>query len=333
MSTVAAPPPLLAVRQLRVQLAVRAGGFWRRKVPLRAVEDVNFNLHAGETLGLVGESGYGKSTLARVLVGLQAVTSGAIHFDGRDLVRLTPKAWRPLRREIQLVFQDPLSSLSPRMRVGKAVAEPLKALYPEMRPAERAARAAQMLERVGIPGEYHRRFPHQFSGGQAQRIAIARALVVRPRLLICDEVVSALDVSIQAEILDLLMDLQREFGLAMLFISHDLAVVRHLSHRVMVMYFGRAMEHGPVDQIFNAPRHPYTRALLAAMPGSQAPLEHRILEGELPSPLTPPQGCAFATRCPMADEQCARRAPHARRFADGGMSACHYAVDAAAVAA
>jgi oligopeptide transport system ATP-binding protein len=324
---------LLAVRQLRVQLAVRAGGFWRRKVPLRAVEDVNFNLHAGETLGLVGESGSGKSTLARVLVGLQAPNSGAVHFDGRDLAALTTKEWRPLRREIQLIFQDPLASLSPRMRVAKAVAEPLKALYPEMSAAERAARAAQMLERVGIPGEHHRRFPHQFSGGQAQRIAIARALVVRPRLLICDEIVSALDASIQAQILDLLADLQRELGLAILFISHDLAVVRHISHRVMVMYFGRAMEHGHVDQIFGQPRHPYTRALLAALPGSVAPPEHRILEGELPSPLTPPPGCVFATRCPMADEQCARKAPHARRYADGGMAACHYAVDATSVAA
>lgn len=316
--------PLLAVRQLRVLLSVRPGAFWRRKLPLRAVEDVNFNLFAGQTLGLVGESGSGKSTLARALVGLQSVHSGAVHFDGRDLTRLTAKQWRPLRREIQMVFQDPLASLSPRMRIGRAVAEPLKALYPELSAEQRAERAREMLERVGIPADQHERYPHQFSGGQCQRIAIARALVVRPRLLICDEVVSALDVSIQAQILDLLAGLQQEMGLAMLFISHDLAVVRHISHRILVMYFGRAMEHGQVDRIFLQPRHPYTRALLAAMPESTAPAAHRLLDGELPSLASPPLGCVFATRCPMADEHCARRPPHARRFADGGMAACHY---------
>lgn len=319
--------PLLAVRQLRVQFRLRALLPWRPPALLRAVEDVNFNLYPGETLGLVGESGSGKSTLARTLIGLQKATSGSINFDGQELLRLAPKAWRPLRREIQMVFQDPLSSLNPRMRVLASVAEPLRALHPELDRKQREALAAALLERVGIPAAQHRRYPADFSGGQCQRIAIARALVVRPRLLICDEIVSSLDASIQAQILNLLADLQREYGMALLFIAHDLAVVRHLCHRVMVLYLGRAMEQGACEQLFTQPRHPYTRALIASVPGVRAPAEHRMLDGEMPSPVNPPPGCVFATRCPMADEQCTRRAPHARRFTDGGMAACHYAAE------
>ncbi len=321
--------PLLAVRQLRVQFKLRSFVPWRSSALLRAVEDINFNLYAGETLSLVGESGSGKTTLARTLIGLQQASSGSIRYAGQELIKLAPKQWQSLRREIQMVFQDPLTSLNPRMRVLNAVAEPLKALHPELDRKQRELRAAEMLERVGIVAEQHRRRPGEFSGGQCQRITIARALVVRPRLLICDEIVSSLDASVQAQILNLLVDLQREYGLALLFIAHDLAVVRHLSHRVMVMYLGRAMEQAPAEQLFTQPRHPYTRALLAAVPGSNAPVEHHLLDGEAPSPAHPPPGCVFATRCPMADEQCARRVPHSRRFADGGMSACHYAVDAA----
>lgn len=319
--------PLLAVRQLRVQFRLRSLWPWRPAATLRAVDDVNFNLQAGETLALVGESGSGKSTLARTLIGLQRASSGSIRLDGHEVGALTMKQWRPLRRDVQMVFQDPAASLNPRMRVLAAVGEPLRALYPELDRVQREQRAAAMLERVGIAAEHHQRYPRDFSGGQCQRIAIARALVVRPRLLICDEIVSSLDASIQAQILNLLGDLQREYGLALLFIAHDLAVVRHLAHRVLVLYLGRAMEQGPGEQVFARPRHPYTRALIAAVPGVLAPPAHRVLEGELPSPLHPPPGCVFATRCPMADEQCTRRVPHARRFEDGGMAACHYAVD------
>ncbi len=322
--------PLLAVRQLRVQFAARGRQFWRAPVPLRAVDDINFNLYAGQTLGLVGESGSGKSTLARALIGLQPIAGGAIHFDGRDLTRLDAAGWRQQRREIQMVFQDPLASLNPRMTIGRSVAEPLRALCPELSAAERVERVQQMLERVGIPAAHMDRYPHEFSGGQCQRIGIARALVVRPRLLICDEPVSALDVSIQAQIVNLLAELQQEYGLALLFIAHDLAVVRQISHRVLVMYFGRGMEQGDCGQIFTQPRHPYTRALLASVPGaSEEQRQHQLLDGELPSLNRPPLGCAFVSRCPMADEQCTRSVPHARRFADGGMSACHYAVDVA----
>ncbi|HEX4896136.1 MAG TPA: oligopeptide/dipeptide ABC transporter ATP-binding protein [Solimonas sp.] len=321
--------PLLAVRQLRVEYRLRPDWPWQAPPRVRAVEDLNFNLYPGETLGIVGESGSGKSTLARALVGLEPISAGAASFAGQDLVGLREPGWRALRRDIQMVFQDPLASLDPRMSIGASVAEPLEFLCPEIGADERAARVRQLLERVGIPAAEHHRYPQEFSGGQCQRVGIARALIVQPRLLICDEPVSALDVSVQAQVLNLLRELQRERGLAMLFIGHDLAVVRHVSQRVLVLYFGRAMEQGAAAQLFSAPRHPYTRALLAAIPGVQAPPEHRLLEGELPSPLHPPPGCAFATRCPMADEQCTRRPPHSRRFADGGMASCHYAVDSA----
>jgi oligopeptide transport system ATP-binding protein len=227
------------------------------------------------------------------------------------------------------VFQDPQASLDPRMTVGRIVAEPLEALCPEIGPAERRARVLAMLERVGLSRSQVNRYPHEFSGGQCQRIGIARALIVRPKLLICDEPVSALDVSVQAQIVNLLAGLQREYGLAMIFIAHDLAVVRHISHRVLVMYFGRAMEQADRDTLFDRPAHPYTKALLSAVPmadpAQRGPRERQMLEGELPSPTNPPLGCVFATRCPMADEHCGRRMPHVRRTAGGAVVACHYA--------
>jgi len=326
VSNPAASRPILSVRRLKVHYPLAGEWPWRRGGAVRAVEDVHFNLHAGETLGIVGESGCGKSTLARALVGLQPVTGGGIAYEGRDLARLDEAGWRPLRRDIQMVFQDPLASLDPRMTVGESVAEPLQWLAPELDAVARERRVAEMFERVGLPAAHRHRYPHEFSGGQCQRVGIARALVVKPRILVCDEPVSALDVSVQAQIVNLLAEIQREQGLAMLFIAHDLGVVRHLSHRVLVMYLGRVMEQADTAELFDSPRHPYTRALLAAMPVAPgAPRVARtVLEGELPSPADPPSGCVFRTRCPMADEMCARETPWLRRVGATAHAACHY---------
>ena len=319
---------LLEVRRLGVQYPVSGRWPWSSRGRLRALEEINFNLRAGETLGIVGESGSGKSTLARTLVGLQAANAGAISFEGRNITRLSKKEWRELRRDIQIVYQDPLASLNPRMTVGRIVGEPLKALFPDMRQAEREGRVVAMLERVGLSRLHLNRYPHEFSGGQCQRIGIARALIVQPKLLICDEPVSALDVSVQAQIINLLGDLQREYGLALIFIAHDLAVVRHISHRVMVMYMGRMMEQADREALFAAPAHPYTKALLASLPDSGLSAEdlqhYQMLQGEIPSATNPPPGCVLATRCPMADEQCSRQVPHVRQLANGTAAACHY---------
>jgi len=320
--------PLLEVRRLGVQYPVRGRWPWSARGRLRAVDELNFNLRAGETLGIVGESGSGKSTLARALVGMQNVDAGAVTFDGRNITKLDKKSWRPLRRDIQIVFQDPLASLNPRMTVGRIVGEPLKTLYPEISAADREGKVVAMLERVGLSRLHLNRYPHEFSGGQCQRIGIARALIVQPKLLICDEPVSALDVSVQAQIINLLKDLQREYGLALIFIAHDLAVVRHISHRVLVMYMGRMMEQADREILFATPSHPYTKALLASAPSTDlSPEDQRdrqMLEGEIPSPTNPPPGCVFATRCPMADEHCSRQAPHVRLLANGTAAACHY---------
>lgn len=324
--------PLLEVRRLCVRYPIPRTWPWQAAGEVRAVEEVNFNLRAGETLGIVGESGCGKSTLARALAGLQVVSAGAIQFQGRELSRLTEDQWRPLRRDIQMVFQDPQASLDPRMTIGRIIAEPLEALCPELDADQRQARVLAMLERVGLSAAHINRYPHEFSGGQCQRVGIARALVVRPKLLICDEPVSALDVSVQAQIINLLADLQKEFGLAMIFIAHDLAVVRHISHRVMVMYLGRVMEQARRDELFAAPAHPYTKALLSSVPVADpsrvSEKKRQVLEGEIPSPANPPPGCVFATRCPMADEQCSRSAPHIRRLSSGAVVACHYVMAA-----
>jgi oligopeptide transport system ATP-binding protein len=318
--------PLLAVRQLHVQYALSRAWPWQHSLIVRAVDDVNFNLGRGETLGIVGESGCGKSTLARALVGLQPIARGAVLFDGRDLARLDARQWRALRRDVQMVFQDPLASLDPRMTIGATVEEPLLALCPELSAAERRARVVDLLERVGLSASVTGRYPHEFSGGACQRVGIARALVVRPRLLICDEPTSALDASVQSQVLNLLAQLQRDFSLSMILIAHDLAVVRHLAQRVMVMYLGRVMEQAPADELFRRPAHPYSRALLAAVPGADREARRRqVLDGELPSAMCPPPGCAFASRCPMADERCTRELPHFRRLARGSAAACHYA--------
>jgi oligopeptide transport system ATP-binding protein len=324
------PRSVLSARRLTIEFPLAGAWPWSRDGLLRAVDDLHFDLAPGEALGIVGESGCGKSTLARALVGLQAPTSGGIVLGGRDVARLDEDGWRPLRREIQMVFQDPLASLDPRMTVAASIEEPLQYLRPELDAAARAQRVAAMLERVGLAPEFAARYPHELSGGQCQRVGIARALIVEPKVLICDEPVSALDIAVQAQILALLGELQRERGLALIFISHDLAVVRQLCQRVVVMYLGRVMEQAPANEVFARPRHPYTRALIAAVPGAgtQPPLE-----GELPNPSDPPSGCVFRTRCPMADELCARETPHLRKVGEASYAACHFVQDPATAGA
>ncbi len=322
--------PLLLVRQLNVNYPLPGRLPWHAPLQLKAVEGVNFDLEPGETLGVVGESGCGKSTLARALVGLQPAASGAVILNGKDITRLDDQARRQVRRDIQLVFQDPLASLDPRMTVGEIVSEPLENLCPELSADERKARITDMLERVGLRADYINRYPHEFSGGQCQRVGIARALVVRPKVLVCDEAVSALDVSIRAQIVELLQELQKEMGLGLIFIAHDLAVVRQISHKVMVMYLGRIMEQAPVDDLFAQPLHPYTKALMSAVPVPDPHIERNreriILEGELPSPAEPPSGCLFRTRCHYAHDRCARDIPNLRLIKPSRSgAACHYA--------
>jgi oligopeptide transport system ATP-binding protein len=311
---------LLSVRDLKVYFRVKRESLawvpWRANALLRAVDGVSFDIGLGETVGLVGESGCGKSTLARAIVGLAPVTSGSISWEGVETVhagcRPGPAIVR-LRRGVQMIFQDPLASLDPRMTVARIVAEPLLTHRPHMARAEVRARVVTMLERVGLNARYLDRYPHEFSGGQCQRIGIARALAAEPRLVVCDEPVSALDVSIQAQVINLLRDLQRELSLSMLFVAHDLAVVKSISHRVLVMYLGRVMEIGECESLYAVPRHPYTRALLSAVPMPNPAVERNrsrvLLRGDLPSPLDPPTGCVFRTRCPEAVDACAQRVP------------------------
>ena len=290
---------------------------------LRAVEDVSFALFPGETLGVVGESGCGKSTLARMILRLIEPSVGAVHFLGHDITHLPEQKLRPLRRDLQAVFQDPISSLNPRMRVGDIIEEPLVNLG--LRRAARHERLAELLDVVGLPGDAAGRYPHAFSGGQRQRIAIARALAARPKLIVCDEATSSLDVSVQAQILNLLSDLQRRFAVSLLFISHNLGVVRHLAHRVAVMYLGRLVEIAPEAELFEHPHHPYTAALLAAalepVPGALPP----PLPGEVPSPIEPPSGCHFHPRCPRAQARCRAEAPQLRPLPGSvALVRCHF---------
>jgi len=314
--------PLLSVRELNVHFRARCTGpawirhVWRRRMSVRAVDGLSFDICPGEVLGLVGESGCGKSTLARAIVGLAPITSGSVCWRGHETVREKGRDSRQLqrlRREVQVVFQDPLASLDPRMTIERIVAEPLVTHRPQMARAEVRARVRTMLERVGLNVHHLSRYPHEFSGGQCQRIGIARALVAQPRLIICDEPVSALDVTIQAQIVNLLRDLRRELSLAMLFVSHDLAVVQAVSTRVLVMYLGRVMEFGDSRAVYDAPSDPYTHALLSAVPFSDPALERSrpraLLRGELPSPLDPPSGCVFRTRCPRAVAACGHAVP------------------------
>jgi len=317
--------PLLAVEHLVVHYP--GAGVFHRGPPVRAVDDVSLEIHRGETLGLVGESGSGKSSVARTVVRLQAPSSGTVRFDGTDLFQVTPVALRRLRRRIQIVFQDPGSALNPRLRVGEAVAEGLD-IHRIVARAERGARVAALLSEVGLDPSLATRWPHELSGGQKQRVAIARALAVEPELLVCDEAVSALDVSVQAQVLALLGELQRRRGLAFLFIAHDLAVVRQLAHRVAVMYCGQIVETGPVEELLAAPRHPYTQALVAAAPEPDptAPLPTMLLTGDPPSATAPPTGCRLHPRCfhPRRDARCSTEVPDLRQIA-GTRAACHYA--------
>ncbi len=315
--------PVVEASNLKRTYEIRRGLF-REPARLQAVGGVSFAIEPGKTLAVVGESGCGKSTLARMITLIEKPTEGALTLDGVDAVNPPSGEVRRLRRTVQLVFQNPYGSLNPRKKVGAILEEPL-AINTQLPKAERSARAREMIAKVGLRPEHDRRYPHMFSGGQRQRIAIARALMLNPKLVVADEPVSALDVSIQAQVLNLLADLQQELGLAYLFISHDLGVVRHIAHDVLVMYLGLAVEQGPKHRIFGDPLHPYTQALLASTPGITGVKRKRIvLKGELPSPLNPPAGCVFSTRCPYVTDRCRVERPPLRPLA-GRMVACHYA--------
>ena len=324
-----------------VQVRFPIGGGWGRPArQVHAVEDVSFNVEAGEAVGLVGESGCGKTTLGRAVLRLVEPTSGRVRFDGEDITALSPSELRKRRRQFQMVFQDPFSSLNPRLTVGQSLSEPLEIHRLAPTAAARTERINALLRSVGLHPDHAGRYPHEFSGGQRQRIGIARALAVEPRLLVCDEPVSALDVSVQAQVVNLLQDLQRERGLALLFISHDLAVVEHLCERVVVLYLGRVVEIGRTRDVCRVAAHPYTQALLSAVPTLDAESGRRriILNGDVPSPVNPPPGCAFHQRCPLAVDRCRVDRPALREVGPGRWAACHLALlpqgnEAAGVAA
>jgi oligopeptide/dipeptide ABC transporter ATP-binding protein len=326
---------LVRIENLVKYFPVRAGGLVRRTVgQVQAVDDVSLSIPRGTTLGLVGETGSGKSTLARCVAGLIPVTSGRVTFDGRDITNLSRRAMRPIRRGIQMIFQDPYSSLNPRRRVGSIIGDPF-AIHKTATGAARKRAVQELMERVGLNPEHYNRFPAEFSGGQRQRIGVARALALRPQLIICDEPVSALDVSIQAQVLNLLADLQRDYGLTYLFIAHNLDVVRHVSDSVAVMYLGRIGELGPKESLYRAPRHPYTAALLSAAPAADpdavASRQRIILTGDVPSPIDPPSGCRFHPRCPKAQQLCAQAEPQLEVKAGDAaahLTACHFPVEA-----
>jgi oligopeptide transport system ATP-binding protein len=318
--------PLLSVRDLHVNFNVRGLGMFAPKRSLKAVNGVSFDLYPGETLGIVGESGCGKSTLARALLNLIPATAGKVVWMGRDMSAATPGDWQQVRRNVQMVFQDPLASLDPRMNVSQIIGEPLRTHRPDLSSAEVLSRVKSMLVRVGLREDQLYRYPHEFSGGQCQRIGIARALILEPKLIVCDEPVSALDVSIQAQIINLLKQLQKEMQLALVFIAHDLAVVKHVSQRILVMYLGRTMELADKHELYADPKHPYTRALLSAVPLAD-PLRERgkviqMLSGDLPSPIDLPTGCVFRTRCPHAFDRCAREVPPLKSINSHTQAAC-----------
>ncbi|WP_198374421.1 ABC transporter ATP-binding protein [Neoroseomonas rubea] len=318
--------PLLEVTGLAKHYPVRKGLILAKQVgTVRAVDGVSFSLDRGETLALVGESGCGKSTTARLVLRLIEPSAGAIRFEGKDVTRVSGAAMRAMRRRMQIVFQDPYASLNPRLTVAETIAEPMQ-VHGIGNAASRRARVAELLSLVGLRAFHAERYPHEFSGGQRQRIGIARALSVQPDLVVCDEPVSALDVSIQAQVVNLLKDLQRRLGLSYLFIAHDLAVVKHVADRVAVMYLGQIVETGPKRDLFAAPRHPYTRALLAAIPHPDPQRRGQVkpLGGDVPSPMNPPPGCRFHTRCPFAQERCRTEAPALRTLAPGHDVACHF---------
>jgi oligopeptide transport system ATP-binding protein len=322
---------ILSVRDVRVHFNVKPKNRlpWAPSRTLKAVDGVSFDLKAGETLGVVGESGCGKSTLSRAILNLIPATGGEIVWMGASLTQASKHEWHAVRGDVQMIFQDPLASLDPRMTIGQIIAEPLTEHRPGIGKQETDARVRAMMNRVGLREQMINRYPHEFSGGQCQRIGIARALIVEPKLVICDEPVSALDVSIQAQIVNLLKSLQAEMQLSLIFIAHDLAVVRHISDRVMVMYLGRVMELAHKHALYDTPRHPYTRALLSAVPLPDPLIERgktvQILSGDIPSPINPPSGCVFHTRCPMAGARCSSEVPALRELEAGASAACFFA--------
>ncbi|NSC23693.1 dipeptide ABC transporter ATP-binding protein [Streptomyces albus subsp. chlorinus] len=338
--------PILEVRDLVKHFPLTQGVLFKRQVgAVKAVDGVSFDLHKGETLGIVGESGCGKSTVAKLLMNLEQPTSGTIRYKGEDITKLSARALRAVRRNIQMVFQDPYTSLNPRMTVGDIVGEPFD-IHPEVAPrGDRRRRVRELLDVVGLNPEYVNRYPHQFSGGQRQRIGIARGLALRPEIIVADEPVSALDVSVQAQVVNLMERLQDEFGLSYIFIAHDLSIVRHISDRVGVMYLGKMAEIGTDEQIYEHPTHPYTQALLSAVPVPDPETEGRreriVLEGDVPSPANPPSGCRFRTRCWKAAERCAEEVPllavpslYAESESGAAHpSACHFAEERPVVAA
>jgi oligopeptide transport system ATP-binding protein len=325
--------PLLEVSDLVKYFPINAGVLFDRHIgDVKAVDGVSFTVAEGETLGLVGESGCGKSTLCRTILHLIDPTSGTVRFDGREISGMSRRELRPMRREMQMIFQDPYASLNPRKRVAQIVGDPLK-LHGIAAGDEVRKRVQELLEIVGLNPEHYNRFPHEFSGGQRQRIGIARSLALQPKMIIADEPVSALDVSIQAQIINLLEDLQTEFALTYVFVAHDLGVVRHVSDRIAVMYLGKIVEIGPAEEVYARPIHPYTVSLLSAVPipdpRENAAREQVVLEGDVPSPANPPQACRFHTRCPRATEICSAIEPPLVDYGGGHYAACHHPVDRA----
>ena len=327
---------LVEVEHLKVYFPILAGIFQTKKGDVRAVDDVSFEIRQGETLGLVGESGCGKSTTGRALIRLRDATSGTVRFDGQDLSKMSRQELRRMRRRMQIIFQDPYSSLNPRMTVGSIISEPIET-HKLARGKARDERVQELLRLVGLNPNFTNRYPHEFSGGQRQRIGVARALAVEPEFIVCDEPISALDVSIQAQVMNLLVDLRAQFGLTYLFIAHDLSAVRHISDRVGVMYLGKMVELGPPSLIYSVPGHPYTRALLSAVPVPNPKAERKrkrvILTGDVPSPANPPSGCRFHTRCWLYEklgrpENCRTEDPELRLIGTDHRAACHYAEDA-----
>ena len=321
---------ILEIKNLKVNFDVSSEGDmpWTKAKKLQAVNDISFSLNAGETLGIVGESGCGKSTLARAIVKMVPAESGEVVWLGNDLLSLSNTETRPYRKQIQMIFQDPLASLNPRMNIGEIIAEPLRTHYPKTPESDIQARVSDVMSKVGLLDNLMNRYPHEFSGGQCQRIGIARALILKPKLIICDEPVSALDVSIQAQVVNLLMDLQEEMDLALIFIAHDLSVVKHISTKIMVLYLGNMVELANSEDIYKSPSHPYTQALISAVPIPDPSVEKTknliMIEGDLPSPINPPSGCVFRTRCQKAQDICSLEKPKFKEVSSSHEVACHF---------